>query len=160
MWHLRLTNQHILNVTHHTIQHYSNINSQLVTSTILILSSVYVTDLLLSQNIIAPVTTVTEWCAPIVVTPKKNSDHIRLCVDLSHLNKHMLRERFQSSTYHQSLKGYHQCPLDESSQLLTTFITPFGQCSNPYVYLAQVMPNFPTGSDCPTKIRTDGPDQT
>ena len=24
------------------------------------------------------------------------------------------------------LKGYHQCPLDETSQLLTTFITPFG----------------------------------
>ena len=24
------------------------------------------------------------------------------------------------------LKGYHQCPLDEESQLLTTFITPFG----------------------------------
>ena len=25
------------------------------------------------------------------------------------------------------LKGYHQCPLDEESQLLTTFITPFGR---------------------------------
>ena len=25
------------------------------------------------------------------------------------------------------LKGYHQCPLDEESQLLTTFITLFGQ---------------------------------
>ena len=25
------------------------------------------------------------------------------------------------------LKGYHQCPLDEDSQLLTTFITPFGR---------------------------------
>ena len=28
-------------------------------------------------------------------------------------------------------KGYHQCPLDEESQLLTTFITPFGR----YKYL-------------------------
>ena len=26
-----------------------------------------------------------------------------------------------------TLKGYHQCPLDEESQLLTTFITPFGR---------------------------------
>ena len=26
-----------------------------------------------------------------------------------------------------ALKGYHQCPLDESSQLLTTFITPQGR---------------------------------
>ena len=25
-----------------------------------------------------------------------------------------------------ALKGYHKCPLDEESQLLTTFITPFG----------------------------------
>lgn len=29
----------------------------------------------------------TEWCAPIVVTPKKNSDRIHMCVDLSKLNK-------------------------------------------------------------------------
>ena len=25
------------------------------------------------------------------------------------------------------MKGYHQCPLDEESQLLTTFITPFSR---------------------------------
>ena len=25
------------------------------------------------------------------------------------------------------MKGYHQCPLEESSQSLTTFITPFGR---------------------------------
>ena len=25
------------------------------------------------------------------------------------------------------LKGYHQCPLDDESQLLITFITPFGR---------------------------------
>ena len=25
------------------------------------------------------------------------------------------------------MKGYHQCPLDQGSQLLTTFITPFGR---------------------------------
>ena len=31
------------------------------------------------QGIIAPITEATEWCAPIVVTPKKNSDNIRLC---------------------------------------------------------------------------------
>ena len=65
-----------------------------------------------------------------------------MCIDLSHLNKYVLRESFQSSTPAQAvadiaatdakifmvldaLKGYHQCPLDESSQILTTFITPF-----------------------------------
>ena len=86
-----------------------------------------------------PVTEPTAWCAPIVVTPKKNSDQIRLCVDLSRLNKFVQRERYQSDTPAQAVadiaaenakvftKGYHQCPLDEESQLLTTFITPFGR---------------------------------
>ena len=40
-------------------------------------------DLLQQQGIIAPVTEVTDWCAPIVVTPKKGTDRIRMCVDLS-----------------------------------------------------------------------------
>lgn len=96
------------------------------------------------QGIIAPVTTPTDWCAPIVVAPKKNSDKIRLCVDLTRLNKYVKRERYQSVTPAQAvadiatenakvftkldaLKGYHQCPLEKGSQLLTTFITPFGR---------------------------------
>ena len=53
-------------------------------------------NLLQQQYIIAPVTTPTDWCAPIVVTPKKNSDSIRMCVDLSHLNRFVRRERYQS----------------------------------------------------------------
>ena len=101
-------------------------------------------DLLESQHIIAPVTAATEWCAPIVVTPKKNTDCIRICVDLSHLNRFVRREQYQSSTPAQAvadiaatkakfftvldaMKGYHQCPLDPDTQLLTTFITPFGR---------------------------------
>ena len=96
-------------------------------------------DLLQDQGIIAPVT---EWCAPIVVTPKKGSDHIRMCVDLSRLNQYVQRERYMSPTPAEAVadiaageakcftvldaaKGYHQCPLDEESQLYTTFITPF-----------------------------------
>ena len=96
------------------------------------------------QGIITPVTYPTEWCAPIVVTPKKDSDNIRLCVDLSHLNRYVRRERYQSTTPAQAvadiaaenakiftkldaMKGYHQCPLDDSSQDFTTFITPFGR---------------------------------
>ena len=101
-------------------------------------------DLLQQQGVIAPVTEPTDWCAPIVVTPKKGTDKIRMCVDLSRLNRFVKRERYQSSTPAQAvadiaaenakiftkfdaLKGYHQCPLDEESQLLTTFITPFGR---------------------------------
>ena len=99
-------------------------------------------DLLQEQGIIAPVTEVTEWCCPIVVTPKKGSDRIRMCVDLSRLNRYVKRERYQSPTPTEAVadisaseakyftvidaaKGYHQCPLDEESQLYTTFITPF-----------------------------------
>ena len=90
-------------------------------------------EILEAQGIIAPVTYPTEWCAPIVVTPKKDSDNIRMCVDLSHLNKYVKRERYQSLTPSQAvadiatenatiftkidaMKGYHQCPLDEASQ--------------------------------------------
>ena len=101
-------------------------------------------DLLQQQNVIAPVIEPTEWCAPIVVAPKKGTENIRMCVDLSHLNKYVKRERYQSSTPAEAvadiasnnakiftkldtLKGYHQCPLDEESQSFTTFITPFGR---------------------------------
>ena len=100
--------------------------------------------LLQSQGIIAPVTEPMEWCAPIVVTSKKESAEIRMCVDLSHLNKYVRRERYQSPTPAQAVadiaseqarvftkidarKGYHQCPLDGESQQLTTFITPCGR---------------------------------
>ena len=44
-------------------------------------------DLLQQQHIITPVTETTDCYAPIVVTPKKNSNSIRMCVDLSHLNR-------------------------------------------------------------------------
>ena len=67
-----------------------------------------------------------------------------MCVDLSKLNKFVRRERYPSVTparavtdiqqskaicftVFDALKGYHQCPLDEESQKLTTFITPFGR---------------------------------
>ena len=67
-----------------------------------------------------------------------------MCVDLSHLNRFIKRERYQSATPAQAVaditaenaqiftkldarKGYHQCPLDKERQDLTTFITPFGR---------------------------------
>ena len=101
-----------------------------------------------AQGIITPLTHPTEWCAPIVVTPKKDSDNIRMCVDLSHLNHYVKRERYHSATPAQAVaditteraqiftkmdakKGYHQCPLDQESQDLTTFITPFGRFKFP-----------------------------
>ena len=100
-------------------------------------------NLLESQHIITAVTEATTWCAPIVVILKKNSVKIRMCVDLSHLNRFIIRERYQSPTPVEAvadiaasdakiftvldaLKGYHQCPLDQVSQSLTTFIMLFG----------------------------------
>ena len=101
-------------------------------------------DLFVEQGIITPVTVPTDWCAPIVVVPKKGTDRIRMCVDLSKLNKVARQECYPSVTparavtdiqqskakcftVFDALKGYHQCPLDEESQKLTTFITPFGR---------------------------------
>ena len=97
-------------------------------------------EIIQEQGIIAPVTEVMEWCAPIIVTPKKGSDKVRVCVDLSHLNKYVQREWYQSPTPAEAVaditaeeakyftvvdaaKGYHQCPLDKESQKYTTFIT-------------------------------------
>ena len=67
-----------------------------------------------------------------------------MCVDLSKLNRYVLSERYQSPTPAEAVadiaasearyftvivttKGYHQCPLVEDSEDLTTFITPFGR---------------------------------
>ncbi|PAA50313.1 hypothetical protein BOX15_Mlig015377g3 [Macrostomum lignano] len=95
------------------------------------------------DGIIAKVTEPTEWCAPITVQPKKGQSKIRMCVDLRCLNKYVIRERYVSQTPFEvvssvhkgarffttvdATKGYHQVPLDDASQILTTFITPFGR---------------------------------
>ena len=55
-------------------------------------------DSLLQQGIIAPVMEATEWCAPTVVTPKKGTNDIRLCVDLSKLNRYVRRKQYQLLT--------------------------------------------------------------
>ena len=50
------------------------------------------------QGIIELVTEPTDWCASIVVAPKKNSDDIRFCVDISKLNKFVKREFYSVCT--------------------------------------------------------------
>ena len=93
------------------------------------------------KGIIRPVTTPTDWCAPIVAVPK-SSGRIRLCVDFTKLNESVRRENFPLPTTDELLaqldgatvfskldcnQGFHQIPLAEESQELTTFITPFGR---------------------------------
>ena len=94
------------------------------------------------QGIIRPVTKPTDWCAPIVVVPKSTPGKVRICVDYTKLNESVKRENFPLPTTDQLLaqldgatvfskldcnKGFHQVPLAEESQELTTFITPFGR---------------------------------
>ena len=83
----------------------------------------------------------TKWCAAMVVVQKENGK-VRIRVDLTHLNRSVLRERHPLPAVEQSLaqlagaqifstldtnSGFWQIPLDRESSLLTTFITPFGR---------------------------------
>ena len=92
-------------------------------------------------GVISPVKEPTAWCAGMVVVPKRDQ-RVRICVDLTHLNKSVRRERHPIPAVEQSLaqlagaqmfttldanSGFWQIPLDQESALLTTFITPFGR---------------------------------
>ena len=76
-----------------------------------------------------------------VVVPKEGGQ-VRICVDLTHLNKSVERELFPMPSVDSTLarlngakvfskldakSGFWQIPLSHASQLLTTFITPHGR---------------------------------
>ena len=102
-------------------------------------------DSMLQQGVISPVTVPTTWCPGLVPVPKPNGN-VRLCVDLTQLNKAVQREIHPMPSVDESLaklgksrfftkldanSGFWQLPLDEESKLLTTFVTPFGRyCFN------------------------------
>ena len=92
-------------------------------------------------GVIVPVTEPTDWCSGMVVVPKK-SNEVRICVDLTQLNRSVKRERHLLPAVDQSLaqlagakvftkldanSGFWQIPLSAESVKLTTFITPFGR---------------------------------
>lgn len=98
-------------------------------------------DEMIKLNVIEKVEEPTDWCAGLVVVPKSNGD-IRMCVDYIQLNQFVKREiypmpvtenvlgRLEKAKYFTKLdanSGFWQFELDEASQLLTTFITPFGR---------------------------------
>ena len=103
------------------------------------------TDSMLRQGVISPVTVSTDWCSGTVPVPKPNG-RVRICVDLTPLNKAMHCETHTMGSVEESLamlgesrvftkldanSGFWQILLDDGSKLLTTFITPFGRlCSN------------------------------
>ncbi|KAL5505300.1 hypothetical protein EMCRGX_G006710 [Ephydatia muelleri] len=98
-----------------------------------------------SLGIISKVDTPTPWFAGMVVVPKPNGT-IRICVDLKPLNECVLREiyplpkvddilaQLTGATVFSKLDtncGFWQIPLEPSSRLLTTFVSPFGRfCFN------------------------------
>ena len=91
---------------------------------------------MLRQEVISPVTAPTEWCADIVPVLKPNG-RVRICVDLTHLNKAVpmpsvdenLAKLEDSKIFFKldAKGGFWQIPLDDRSKLLTTFVTPFGR---------------------------------
>lgn len=97
---------------------------------------------LMSEDVIEKVDAPSEWVHPIVVVDKPATGTVRICLDPRVLNQAVLRERFTlpapseifsrigESKYFSTLdatSGFYQIPLDEPSQLITTFITPFGR---------------------------------
>ena len=96
---------------------------------------------MLDCGVIHKVTEATDWCAAMVPVRKKNGQ-VRICVDLKRLNQEVRREHFTlpsindiapklaGSQYFSTLdaaSGFWQIPLEEKSQLLTTFMTPVGR---------------------------------
>ena len=96
---------------------------------------------MVSSGVISRVEQPSQWCADMVVVPKK-SDAVRICVDFRHLNESVLRETHPLPKVDNTLaqltgatvfskidanSGYWQIPLDLTSRELTTFITPFGR---------------------------------
>ena len=92
-------------------------------------------------GVIAKVNEPIEWCARMVVVPKK-SGAICICVDFRPLNESVLREvhplpkvedtlaKLTGATIFSKLdanSGFWQVPLGKNSCHLTTFITPFGR---------------------------------
>ena len=83
----------------------------------------------------------TDWCSCIVPVIKDTGD-VRVCIDLKKLNAAVKRPHYmlpnlddiaphlKGSVWYSTLDasgGFLQVPLDEESQPLTTFITPFGR---------------------------------
>ena len=100
---------------------------------------------MLEQKVISPIKEPTTWCSGIVVVPKPNGS-VRICVDLTGLNKAVKREIHPMASVDESLaklggskiftkldakSGFWQILLCPESRRLTTFITPFGRfCFN------------------------------
>ena len=57
---------------------------------------------MLADGIISPITEPTDWGAGMVVVPKKDGS-VRICVDYTHLNKYVRREKYLLPTVDKTL---------------------------------------------------------
>ena len=62
-----------------------------------------VLDRTVAQGVISKVERPTDWCSGLVVVPKANKTDVRLCVDLTQLNKAVKRECHHMSSLDDSL---------------------------------------------------------
>ena len=107
-------------------------------------------DRMVECKIIAPVTKPTEWVSVLVVTTKKNTDDLRICIDPGDLNRAIKRPHHPLNTIEQiateipgakyftvvdAREAFYHIPLEDKSSYLTTFGTPFGR----YRYLRMPM---------------------
>lgn len=99
-------------------------------------------DEMVDGGIIAPISEPSDWAAPLVVIRKPDGS-LRLCVDFTRLNRFVKRpthpvrtprdavaEIDSEATFYSCFDaacGYFQVPLDEASQHLTVFMTPWGR---------------------------------
>ena len=60
-------------------------------------------DRTVAQGVISKVERPTDWCSGLVVVPKANKTDVRLCVDLTQLNKAVKRECHHMSSLDDSL---------------------------------------------------------
>jgi hypothetical protein len=124
------------------------------------------------QGVISRVEEPTEWCAGMVIVPKASlddddagtpvqrdeGDKLRICEDLTQLNKCVMRNRHIMPDVNSTLaklknsvifskldanSGFWQIKLDEASRKLTTFITPWGRyCFNRLPYGISSAPKY------------------
>lgn len=98
-------------------------------------------DEMIKMGVIEPVEKPTDWCSALTIAPKSEGK-IRMCVDLTSLNKSVKREIYplprisdmlsllSTGTMFSKLdanSGFWQVKLDDKSKLLTTFVTPWGR---------------------------------
>ena len=99
-------------------------------------------DRMVDLGVISPIDEPTDWVSQVVVVERKNTDHIRICIDPRPLNKALQRDHYHLPTLDEVLpelgkvkvyakfdlrRGYWHVPLDKPSRKVTCCQTPFGR---------------------------------